>query len=519
MAGLQRPRAPRGPRRAEPAAGAGEVPGHLRLQPRRVLPGPRLRADGAGRRREREALVRRAHRGRAAGRHPGARPGPGDRAEPALRRGARRPGGEGRGDRRPCRDPGAPRPPPGALPRGDLPGPHAARRGPRPPVPVHQHAQPLARAHGGGPRDGRAALRPDQGPADPAAPGRGDARPLRPPGAGDRGEPGRAVPGRRGRRGPHVPGHPRRRLRRRGGRGRRPPLGHRAGAPTAALRLGRPPRGRGADARDDAGVPPVRDRPRRRRPLRSPGHARPDVALADRHAGHPGAARSALDARRARPARPGRRGRARGRLRRDSAGRPPRPPPLRVVHRVGRALHHPGGRRPGRPLDQADALPDVGRLADRARPDPGGRPGQAGRRARRDQGPLRRGGEHRLGAQARAGGRPRRLRPRRPQDAQQGGPRRAPRGHRPAPLPPPRDGQLQPEDRPPLHRPRAAHLPSRARRRRNRPLQLPDRPLPPGADSGASSSPRPRSGPGSATSSSARPTTPAPAGPRGSWPR
>ena len=57
------------------------------------------------------------------------------------------------------------------------------------------------------------------------------------------------------------------------------------------------------------------------------------------------------------------------------------------------------------------------RLADRARPDPGGRAGQAGRGPRRDQGPLRRGGEHRLGAQARAGRRPRRLRPRRPQDA------------------------------------------------------------------------------------------------------
>ena len=66
---------------------------------------------------------------------------------------------------------------------------------------------------------------------------------------------------------------------------------------------------------------------------------------------------------------------------------------------VGRAVHRPGRRRSRRPDDQADALPDVRRLADRAGPHPGRRARQAGRRPRRDQGPLRRGGEHRLGPQ------------------------------------------------------------------------------------------------------------------------
>ena len=50
-----------------------------------------------------------------------------------------------RRDRRLRRDPGAPRRAPPALPRRDLPGPDAARRRPRAPVPVHLDAQPVDR--------------------------------------------------------------------------------------------------------------------------------------------------------------------------------------------------------------------------------------------------------------------------------------------------------------------------------------------------------------------------------------
>ena len=84
---------------------------------------------------------------------------------------------------------------------------------------------------------------------------------------------------------------------------------------------------------------------------------------------------------------------------------------------------------------------------DRPGPDPRRGARQAGRGAGRDQGALRRGGQHRVGPPPRAGGRPRRLRPRRPQDPLEGGAGRAPRGHRAAPLRAHRDRQLQLEDR------------------------------------------------------------------------
>ena len=69
--------------------------------------------------------------------------------------------------------------------------------------------------------------------------------------------------------------------------------------------------------------------------------------------------------------------------------------------------------------DQADAVPDVGRLPHRRRPHRRGRGRQAGARARRDQGAVRRAGQHLVGPQARAGRRARGLRHRRPQDALQ----------------------------------------------------------------------------------------------------
>ena len=100
-------------------------------------------------------------------------------------------------------------------------------------------------------------------------------------------------------------------------------------------------------------------------------------------------------------------------------------PPVRLVLDERAALPRAGGRRPARARDQADALPHLRRLPDRRRPDRRRRVRQAGARPRRDQGALRRAGQHQLGPQARAGRLPRRLRPRRPQDALQalpGGP-------------------------------------------------------------------------------------------------
>ena len=198
---------------------------------------------------------------------------------------------------------------------------------------------------------------------------------------------------------------------------------------------------------------------------RRPRPARPQVAVS-----RPGGAAASAAARR---------GRARRRVRPDPRRRPARAPPVRLVHGLRRAVHRAGRRRSRGPHDQADAVSHVGRLADRAEPDPCGRARQAGRGAGRDQGPLRRGGEHRLGTAPRAGGRARGLRPGRAQDAFQGRARRAPRGRRPAPLRAHRDRQLQLQDGPLVCRPRAAVLPRGARRGRHGPVQLADRPVAP----------------------------------------
>ena len=115
------------------------------------------------------------------------------------------------------------------------------------------------------------------------------------------------------------------------------------------------------------------------------------------HAGHPAAA-----------ARRGRR--RRRRVRRDARGRHPRPPPLRLVRDLGRALRRAGGRGPGRARDQADRLPDQRRLAARAVADRGGRARQAGGLHGGAEGALRRAREHPLGEEAGGGGRARRLR-------------------------------------------------------------------------------------------------------------
>ena len=56
-------------------------------------------------------------------------------------------------------------------------------------------------------------------------------------------------------------------------------------------------------------------------------------------------------------------GKEANRVRGDARGRHPRPPPLRLVHDLGRALREAGGRRPRRARDQADRVPHQRRLA------------------------------------------------------------------------------------------------------------------------------------------------------------
>ncbi len=63
-------------------------------------------------------------------------------------------------------------------------------------------------------------------------------------------------------------------------------------------------------------------------------------------------------------------------------------------------------------------------------------------------------------------------------------------GYGPSPLRPHRHRQLQPEDGAAVRRPRAADLPARARRRRDRPVQRPDRPVAPARRSAGCSSRR-----------------------------
>ena len=188
------------------------------------------------------------------------------------------------------------------------------------------------------------------------------------------------------------------------------------------------------------------------RPRRPP---RPAV-----HPGHPAAA----------AARPG--GQGERPVRRDPRRRHPRPPSLRLVHDHGRALRQAGGLRSRRARDQADRVPDQRRLAAGPGPDRGRRARQAGGLPGGAEGALRRERQHPLGEEARGGGRPRRLRDPGAEDARQVRARRPPRGRRRAPLRPHRHRQLQPEDRPHLHRPRPVHRRPRDRRRHRRDVQL-----------------------------------------------
>ena len=234
------------------------------------------------------------------------------------------------------------------------PGPHAARRRPGPPVPVHLHAQPVDRRRAARPGDRRAPLRPGQGPPDPAA-------------ARTEVEPHRFVLIDQIIEanldllfsGMEILEHHLFRVTRNADLAieedeaddlllaieeelRRRRFGE-------AVRLEVERSMPEATRRD----PPARARARRGRRLRGPRDARPDRAPRLRR---PRSARpqgGAVDAGHAAPPRPARRGRAGRRLRGDPRRRHPRPPPLRELRRVGRAVHRPGRRRPRGPDDQA----------------------------------------------------------------------------------------------------------------------------------------------------------------------
>ncbi len=210
-----------------------------------------------------------------------------------------------------------------------------------------------------------------------------------------------------------------------------------------------------------------------------------DVYVATRPA-RPGRAVGGPRARPARPQGPAlraghalppgpRRGRAGRRVRRRPPGRPAAAPPLRELPHLGGGVRPPGRGRPQRAGHQDHALPHLGRQPHRAPPHPGGRAGQAGGGHRRAQGPVRRERQRRVGQGAGDRGRARRLRPRGPQGALQVPARGARRGRGPAPLLPHRHRQLQLQDRPPLRGPGPHHLRPRRRQRPHPALQRADR--------------------------------------------
>ena len=395
------------------------------------------------------------------------------RGPPAEARGERdRRAHVGRPRRRAAR--GRPR----VLPPQRPAGPHAARRGPRPSVPVPLEPLDELRRRGEEPRHGRREVRARQGPRSPPSPppaardprgqeegeaGEGRVPPSR---VAPAGEPRRPLPGPRDRVLAPLPRHARRRHRDPGGRGLGPPRDDRAGGPPAPLRRGRAARGgaEDAEARPQAPRQAARDHGERdlrdRRPARAGRPHVPREARASRPQGRPVLARGARDPE---PA-------GHVDLRRDPRGRHPPAPPVRLV--LARRRDDRAGLRgleDGR--DQDDALPDEPGLGTHPGPRARGRERQAGRRPRGAQGALRRGEQHHVGEVARAGRRPRRLRRRRPQDAREDRPRRAPREGRDPKVRPPRNRQLQLLDGAALHGLRPHDVPARVRRGRDAFLQ------------------------------------------------
>ncbi len=412
--------------------------------------------------------------------------------DPGPRRRARHPAGgrvhqrraaraAGRGDRvlrlaRPRRR--RPRPDHERVRRTHLPGAHAARGRPRPSVPVHLES--LAQPRGGRTRreHGRATVRPREGAAAPPAVRRGaEQLTLRRPRTGDRGPPRRAVPRNGGAGALRVPRHARCRLRALR-RCRGPARGHGIRAPPAhEVRCRGAARGRRRDdTRGTATALPraragtggrLRDR-QSARPQRADGALQPAPTRAEVRRVHAADACAAH------------RGRRRRHLPRHARRRCLAPPPVRHLQRHRRGLRRPGRARPASARDQADPVPHRRRRGGhRGVTRQGGRGRQAGRRVGRAQSPLRGTGEHRTGSDARAGGRPRRVRPRRPEDPREDPARRPPGTRRHPALLPRRDRQLQPEDRGDLRGPRRALGRRRARRRHLGALQPPHRLQPP----------------------------------------
>ena len=133
--------------------------------------------------------------------------------------------------------------------------------------------------------------------------------------------------------------------------------------------------------------------------------------------------------------------RARRPVRRAARAKRARPPPLRLVHDLGRGVHHRGRRRSRTcsPSSRPSTAPPTTRPSSRRWSAAAEQGKQVAAlvevKARFDE-----QAQHLLGAAARAAGRARRLRPRRAEDPLQDRPRRPPGGGRAAPLLPHRYG-------------------------------------------------------------------------------